>query len=247
MYKIDLNCDMGESFGAYSIGNDREIVKYVSSANVACGFHAADPVVMHRTVDAARAAGVHIGAHPGFPDLMGFGRRKVEVTPEEAADYVLYQTGALAAFAGKLSHVKLHGALYNMAAKDLKMCLAICDALKGFDPDLVLLGLSGSAMIEAAKQTGMRYASEVFADRAYQDDGSLVPRQCEGAVIHDTALAVERVIGMIKNRTVESINGKTIPIQADSVCVHGDNAEALDFVIRLRDAFKCENIDVKGL
>jgi len=247
MYQIDLNCDMGESFGAYTIGNDREIVKYVSSANIACGFHAADPVVMHRTVDAAQAAGVHIGAHPGFPDLMGFGRRKLEVSPAEAADYVLYQTGALTAFAGKLSHVKLHGALYNMASKDLAMSLAICKALKKFDSELVLLALSGSAMIEAAKQTGMRYASEVFADRAYQDDGSLVPRQCEGAVIHDSALAVERVIGMVKNRTVESINGKLIPIQADSVCVHGDNAEALEFVRLLRAAFERENIAVKGL
>ncbi len=247
MYQIDLNCDMGESFGAYTIGNDREIVNHISSANIACGFHAADPVVMHRTVDAAKAAGVHIGAHPGFPDLMGFGRRKLEVTPAEAADYVLYQTGALAAFAGKLSHVKLHGALYNMAGKDLAMSLAICQALKSFDPDLVLLALSGSAMIEAAKQTGMRYASEVFADRAYQDDGSLVPRQCEGAVIHDSAQAVERVIGMVKNRTVESINGKVIPIQADSVCVHGDNAEALEFVCQLRAAFKRENIAAKGL
>ncbi len=247
MYQIDLNCDMGESFGAYTIGNDRKIVNHISSANIACGFHAADPVVMHQTVDAAQAAGVHIGAHPGFPDLMGFGRRKLEVTPAEAADYVLYQAGALAAFAGKLSHVKLHGALYNMAGKDLAMSLAICQALKNFDPDLVLLALSGSAMIEAAKQTGMRYASEVFADRAYQDDGSLVPRQCEGAVIHDSALAVERVIGMVKNRTVESINGKVIPIQADSVCVHGDNAEALEFVRRLRAAFERENIAVKGL
>lgn len=247
MYQIDLNCDMGESFGAYTIGNDREIVKYVSSANIACGFHAADPVVMHRTVDAAQAAGVHIGAHPGFPDLMGFGRRKLEVSHAEAADYVLYQTGALAAFAGKLSHVKLHGALYNMASKDLAMSLSICKALKKFDSELVLLALSGSAMIEAAKQTGMRYASEVFADRAYQDDGSLVPRQCEGAVIHDSALAVERVIGMVKNQTVESINGKLIPIQADSVCVHGDNAEALEFVRLLRAAFERENIAVKGL
>lgn len=248
MYKIDLNCDMGESFGAYTIGCDNEVLPYITSANIACGFHASDPVVMERTVTAAAVAGTACGAHPGFPDLMGFGRREMKITPSEAKAYVLYQIGALASFAKeshvKLQHVKPHGALYNMAVKDYDLAKSICVGVASFDTDLILLAPANSELIHAARDCGLRTACEVFADRAYEDDGSLVSRKKTGAIIVDEYLAVQRVIQMITKGTVISITGKEIPVRADSVCVHGDNAKALSFIQSLRSAFDENKIQV---
>lgn len=201
MYKVDLNSDLGESFGAYTIGLDNEVIAHVSSVNVACGYHAGDPLVMEKTVAAAKAAGVAVGAHPGFPDLMGFGRRNMVVSPKEVKAYVKYQLGALMAFAAaegiRLQHCKPHGALYNMAGKDMDLALAIAEAIAEVDKNIILLGLANSKMIDAGKQLGLRVANEVFADRAYQADGSLVPRKLPGAVIHNKDEAIARTVRMV--------------------------------------------------
>jgi len=248
MLKIDLNSDLGESFGVYRVGQDDQILRYVTSANIACGWHAGDPMVLDRTVALAKASGVAIGAHPGYPDLLGFGRRNLTVTPGELRNYVLYQLGAFSAFARahgmEMQHLKTHGAMYNMAGKDISLALAICGAVKSFDSSIILMGLSGSKLIEAADETGLRYASEVFADRAYEDDGSLVSRTKKGAMIRDESLVLERVVGMIKTGRVLSINGREVPVRADSICVHGDGEEALNFVIRIRERMRMEGIEV---
>ena len=234
-FKVDLNCDLGESFGNYKIGGDDKIIPLISSANVACGFHAGDPVVMKKTIETAKKNNIGIGAHPGFLDLMGFGRREMKISIDEAKAYVLYQLGALGAFCKsegvKLQHVKPHGALYNMAAKDYKLSRAIC----------------GSETLKAEKDLSLKYASEVFADRAYEEDGSLVARSKEGAMIHDENEAIERVIKMIKEQKVTSITGKEIPIKADSICVHGDGEKALLFVRRIREKLESEGIIVEKL
>jgi 5-oxoprolinase (ATP-hydrolysing) subunit A len=251
MKPIDLNCDLGESFGAYTLGRDAEILPLISSANVACGFHAGDPLVMERTVRLATAAGVAVGAHPGLPDLVGFGRRNMDISPDEARSCVLYQLGALDSFCRasgtKLAHVKAHGALYNMAGKDKRLARAICEAVRSFDPSLVLLALSGSEMTAAAAEAGIRCAREVFADRAYEDDGSLVARSKAGAMITDEREAVARVVRIVKEGMVTSITGKDIPIEADSVCVHGDGESALLFVQKLREAFSEAKISIASL
>ncbi|MDD6023208.1 MAG: LamB/YcsF family protein [Oscillospiraceae bacterium] len=248
MYQVDLNSDLGESFGRYTLGCDDQIIPLITSANVACGYHAADPVVMETTISRAKAAGIQVGAHPGFPDLMGFGRRNMAVSNEEARAYTLYQLGALDAFCRvkgmKLQHVKPHGAMYNMAAKDYELSRAICQAVKEYDPELIILGLSGSETVRAAKDLGLRVAEEVFADRAYEEDGSLVNRRKEGAMITDEELAISRVIRMVKEHKVTSITGKDIAIQADSICVHGDGAKSLAFVDRIRKAFQAEGIKI---
>lgn len=249
--QVDLNCDMGESFGAYKIGMDEEVVKFISSANVACGFHASDPMVMDKTVKLLSENGVAVGAHPGFPDLMGFGRRNINVSPDEAKAYVKYQIGALSAFCKAqgvtLQHIKPHGALYNMAGKDYNLSKAICEGIYEIDPKLILLGLSGSQMLKAADDMGLRCAKEVFADRAYEEDGSLVARTKQGAMITDENEAITRVIGMIKNGKVTAVNGKEIDIEANSVCVHGDGAKALEFVQKIRKALTDENIQIVPL
>ncbi|AND84633.1 5-oxoprolinase subunit PxpA [Clostridium tyrobutyricum] len=251
MYKVDLNCDLGESFGNYKIGLDEEVIPYISSANIACGFHASDPVVMDKTVALAKKYKVSVGAHPGLADLVGFGRRKMDISYKEAKLIVQYQIGALKAFCTshgiKMNHVKLHGALYNMAAKDLELSLSICKGIYEIDPNLILLALSGSRMIDAAKQTGLKSASEVFADRAYNDDGSLVQRSKPGAVITDEDTAIKRVIRMVKKGKVRSINGKDIFMKADSVCVHGDGVKALQFVKKINEAFHKEDIEISSL
>lgn len=251
MAKIDLNCDLGESFGAYTIGMDDKVIPLISSCNIACGYHASDPLVMKKTVALAGQAGIGIGAHPGFPDLMGFGRRNMNVSPDEAAAYVTYQLGALHAFARSagysLQHVKPHGALYNMAGKDYKLALAIAKAVQAFDPSLILMGLAGSESIRAARDIGLTAASEVFADRAYMPDGSLVPRSREGAVIHDEEEAIRRVVRMVKEHRVRAIDGTDIEIVPDSVCVHGDNVKALTFVTRIRAALEAEGVDIAPL
>ena len=238
MKSIDLNCDLGESFGAYKLGRDEEMLEHVSSVNIACGFHAGDPVVMGKTVKLALEKGIAIGAHPGFPDLMGFGRRNMTITLEEARCYMIYQVGALKAFVeaegGRLVHVKPHGALYNMAAKDYKLARALAEAVYAIDQELYFVGLSGSEMIRAAEDIGLRPLSEVFADRGYNSDGSLVDRRLEGAMIEDEAMCVKRVIGMATEGAVLSIDGKEFQIKADTVCLHGDGPKAVEFARGLR-------------
>ena len=251
MLKIDLNCDLGESFGNYKIGMDEEVIKYVSSANIACGFHASDPFVMEKTVLMAKNAGVAVGAHPGFPDLVGFGRRNMNVSVLELKAMVLYQLGALDAFCRKnkikMQHVKPHGAMYNMAAKDEKLALAIAEAVAEYDSSLILLGLSGSQMLAAAQKVGLPFKKEVFADRAYEEDGSLVARTKPGAMIEDENEAIERLITMIRYGKVRAITGKEISVEPDSVCVHGDNPKALDFVIRIKNRLTEEGITVESM
>lgn len=251
MYKVDLNSDLGESFGRYTLGMDEKIIPLISSANVACGFHASDPVVMGETVSRASAAGIGIGAHPGFLDLMGFGRRNMDVTPREAREYTLYQIGALdgmcRAEGVKLSHVKPHGALYNMASKDYELAKGVCQAVRDFDKDLIVLALSGGELARAAKEMDLRTALEVFADRAYEEDGSLVDRRKDGAMILDEELAIKRVVRMIKEKKVTSVTGRDIDIQADSVCVHGDGEKALAFVEKIRKVLMEEGIEIAPL
>ena len=251
MKKIDLNCDLGESFGNYKIGLDDEVIRHISSANVACGFHASDPLVMQKTVALAKENGVCIGAHPGFPDLVGFGRRNMSVSPSEAKALVQYQIGALDAFckaAGvKLCHVKPHGALYNMAGKDEILAQAVCEGIFEYDSNLILLGLSGSKMIEAGKKIGLRTAHEVFADRAYEADGSLVARSKPGAVITDENLAVLRVVEMVKNGRVTSITGNEIEIKADSICLHGDGVKAVEFAKRIKEELLKNDVEIVPL
>ncbi len=248
MLRVDLNCDLGESFGNYKLGLDEEVIKYISSANVACGFHASDPLVMAKTVKIAKDAGVAVGAHPGFPDLVGFGRRNMNVLPAELKAMVVYQIGALKAFCDsnkiKMQHVKPHGAMYNMAAKDEKLAVAIAEGIAEVDDSLILLGLSGSEMLKAAQKTGLKAKKEVFADRAYEEDGTLVARTKPGSMITDENLAIERVLGMIKNGSVKAITGKEIAIEADSICVHGDSPKALDFVKKIRAALEVEGIEL---
>jgi UPF0271 protein len=248
---IDLNCDLGESFGPWAMGMDAEIIPLISSANIACGFHAGDPLVMARTVQAARDHGVAVGAHPGFPDLSGFGRRDMQVAPEEAAAYVQYQIGALKAFCDArktpLVHVKPHGALYNMAARDPVLAEAVCRAIAEVDAGLILLALAGSELIRAAEKQGLPVAREVFADRAYEEDGSLVSRGKPGALVTGEDEVLRRVVGMVKEGRVMAVTGKEIPLTADSVCVHGDGPQALAFVRKINARFKAEGIAIVPL
>ena len=249
--RIDLNSDLGESFGRYTLGNDAAVLERVSSANIACGFHAGDPVVMQKTVGLCRASGVRVGAHPGFPDLMGFGRRSMSLSFDEAKAYVLCQLGALDAFCRaqgvRMQHVKPHGALYNMAAKDESLSRAICEAVRDFDRELIVLGLANSALVKTAKDLGLRAASEVFADRAYEPDGSLVARSRPGAMITDEDEALRRVIRMVTEHRVSAVTGEDIEIVPDSICVHGDGEKALLFVQRIREALAADGIELAPL
>lgn len=251
MLSVDLNCDMGESFGRYALGTDAEMMEYITSANIACGFHAGDPSVMRRTVRMAVQCGVSIGAHPGLPDLAGFGRRPMEVSTEEVYDMVTYQVGALQAFVkqegGTLKHVKAHGALYNMAAADRRLADAIARAVHETDSSLILYGLAGSALIAAGRAMGLRTASEVFADRTYRDDGTLTPRNMPGSLIADPDRAVDQVLQMVKEGAVSAASGRIIPIEADTVCIHGDGEHALSFAGSLRAALEREGIRVSAL
>ncbi len=251
MKKIDLNCDLGESFGNYVCGMDDKVIPYISSANVACGFHASDPKVMSATVKMCKEKNVEVGAHPGYADLVGFGRRNMNVAPSEVKAMVQYQIGALSAFCRaegmELVHVKPHGAMYNMAGKDMKLASAIAEGIYEVDPKLILLGLSGSMLIKAAEETGLKAAKEVFADRAYEDDGSLVARTKPGAVITDENEAIERVVDIIKSGTVRTITGKEIELEADSVCLHGDGVKAVEFARSIRERLTDEDIKICGL
>ena len=249
--RIDLNSDLGESFGRYTLGNDAEVLARVSSANIACGFHAGDPVVMQKTVGLCKASGVRVGAHPGFPDLMGFGRRNMNLSFDEAKAYVLCQLGALDAFCRaqgvRMQHVKPHGALYNMAAKDESLSRAICEAVRDFDRELIVLGLANSALVKTAKDLGLRAASEVFADRAYEPDGSLVARSRPGAMITDEDEALRRVIRMVTEHRVSAVTGEDIRIVPDSICVHGDGEKALLFVQKIRAALAADGVELAPL
>lgn len=251
MTTIDLNCDLGESYGAYTIGNDEALLQVATSANIACGFHAGDPHVMRQTVERALKLNIAIGAHPGFPDLNGFGRRSMALSPEEVYDIILYQVGALQAVVhaegGHLSHVKPHGALYNMAAKDAALAVAVAGAIAAVDPSLILYGLSGSRLIEAGRAAGLKTASEVFADRTYQQDGGLTPRSHSDALITDERTALRQVLEMVKHGSVRTVQGNKIQICADTLCIHGDGAHALAFAKKIRESFEKEGIAVQPL
>ncbi|MCP5452491.1 MAG: LamB/YcsF family protein [Spirochaetaceae bacterium] len=251
MISVDLNCDMGEGFGAYSIGDDEGVLRYVTSANIACGFHAGDPSVMERTVAMAAAAGVSVGAHPGFPDLVGFGRRELAASADEVRAMVLYQVGALGAFAAargvELTHVKPHGALYNMAAKRSELAEAIAGAVAAYDPALVLVGLYGSELIKAGIAAGLRCAGEAFADRAYRADGSLVPRSQPGAVIDDPAACAARAVRMVSDGSVTAIGGERVELRPDTICLHGDGDGALELAAALSKALREAGVDIRPL
>jgi UPF0271 protein len=250
MAKVDLNSDLGESFGAYTLGMDERVLEVITSANIACGFHAGDPEVMRKTVALALKNSVAIGAHPGLPDLVGFGRRNIAITPKEAYAMMVYQIGALAAFVkaegAKMRHVKPHGALYNMAAADEKLAEAVAEAVYKVDGELILFGLSGSWMIKKAKALGLRAAEEVFADRTYRKDGSLTPRGQPGAMITNEEDSLAQVLGMVKDGTVKTPSGEIVSIQADTICVHGDGQHALEFSRRIKERLIAEGVAVSA-
>lgn len=249
--QIDLNCDLGEAFGNYSFGGDNDIIPLITSANIACGFHAGDENVMNETIQLAKENNVGIGAHPGLPDLQGFGRRKMDIKPKEIYNLVVYQLGALNGFCKthgtRINHVKPHGALYNMGAKNKEIAQAIAQAVYDFDKSVVLVGLSNTLLISEAEALGLRTASEVFADRRYEDDGQLVSRQESDATITNTDEALQQVLKMVTENKVVSKNGKEIDLQADTICVHGDGAHALDFVTQIRKKLTKEGIDIQSL
>ncbi|WP_242363695.1 LamB/YcsF family protein [Limosilactobacillus antri] len=248
MQTVDLNSDLGESYGRYKLGRDAEVIPLISSANVACGYHAGDPDVIRQTVDMAQENQVAVGAHPSYPDRLGFGRRRMDMALDDVTNMITYQIAAVAGFTKdhRLHHVKPHGAIYNAAAKDRDLALAICRGIQRFDPQLPIYGLSGSQLIVAAKQVGLPYCSEAFADRAYQADGTLVPRSRDGAVLTDPAQVAQRAVKMIQDQAVTAITGERVPLRVDSLCVHGDNAAALKIVNALRTALADANIKVQA-
>jgi UPF0271 protein len=249
--RIDLNSDLGESFGAYKLGLDEEVIPHITSANIACGFHAGDPSVMRRTVSLAKQYGVAVGAHPGFPDLLGFGRRNLDATLEEIRDYVVYQTGALQAFARsqgmRLQHVKAHGSLYNMAAADPKIWEAMAESIARVDPELILVVLASSnrvSLLDMGKRIGIRFAFEAFPDRAYRNNCSLAPRREKGAVIEDHELVAKRALKMALEGKVIATDGTEIELKAETLCVHGDNPSAVQVVKKIREVLKGADVEV---
>ena len=248
MKRIDLNCDMGESYGAWKMGADAEVMPYISSANIACGFHAGDPATIRKTVRLAVDRGVAIGAHPSLPDLMGFGRRVMRISPQDMYDLVIYQAGAVEAFAraagAKLHHVKCHGALYNMAATDEGLSEAMAQAVSDLGGGVGLYALSNSLMMKIAKTKNIPVYGEVFADRGYSDDGTLAPRDQPGGLIEDPAASVKQVLGMVEEGYVTSLAGKRVAVAADTLCLHGDQPGAVTFAKKLRETFKERGISV---
>ena len=244
--KIDINCDMGESYGAWSMGADAEVMPFISSANIACGFHGGDPATIRKTVRLAADHGVAVGAHPSLPDLQGFGRRAMKISPQDMYDLVVYQAGAVEAFAraagSRLHHVKCHGALYNMAANDEALSEAMVQAAK--DLGVMLYVLSNSRNFEIAKKHGIAVAGEVFADRGYSDDGTLAPRDRPGGMVHDAAEAVRRALAMVQEGYVTSLSGRRVPVSADTLCLHGDQPGAVAFARAIRKAFADKAITV---
>ena len=251
IFTVDLNCDMGESFGAWTLGRDAELLDYVSSVNVACGFHAGDATVIRNTVETAISKNVAVGAHPSFPDLQGFGRREMKMSPAEIFDIVLYQVAALKgiceASGAKLHHVKPHGALYNQAAKHETTARAIAEAVKAIDANLIFYGLSNSFLIAEATRIGLKTASEVFADRTYQADGALTPRSQSNALIETADKSVAQVLQMIKSQTVTATDNAAISIKAETVCIHGDGKHALDFAKTIRQALIDNAIKIQSI
>lgn len=249
--EIDLNADVGESFGAYTLGQDADLIPLITSANIACGFHAGDPGVMRATVALAREHGVAVGAHPGFPDLVGFGRRELKATPAEIENAVAYQIGALAGIGAaegvRLQHVKAHGALYNMAVRDRTIADAVARATALVDRTLILLGLPDSQLIAAGRNAGLRTAAEGFADRAYQPDGTLVPRGHANAVIEDAETVVHRAITMARDRSIVAANGSPVRLDVETICVHGDTPGAAALAARIREALRTAGIVVKAI
>jgi UPF0271 protein len=248
MKKIDINCDMGESYGAWKMGADAEVMPYISSANIACGFHGGDPATIRQTVKLAVDAGVAVGAHPSLPDLQGFGRRVMRISPQDMYDLIVYQAGAVEAFARaagvKLHHVKCHGALYNMAATDEALAEAMVRAVKDLGGGVILYALSNSKMMHVAKGKGVPVAGEVFMDRGYADDGTLWPRGKPGAMIEDANVATERAVAMIEKGYVTALSGKPVPVSADTLCLHGDQPGAVTFAKAIRKAFSERGIAV---
>jgi len=249
--RVDLNGDVGETMPGEALGPDLALIPHLTSANVACGFHAGDPGVMRATVELAREHGVAVGAHPGFPDPEGFGRRELQFSPADVEDFVAYQVGSLAAIAAalgvRLQHLKPHGALFNMAVRDAALADAIARAAAVIDRTLILFGLPGSEIVLAGNRAGLRTAGEGFADRAYQPDGTLVPRQHEGAVIHDRRAVVERAVRMVRERVVEAVDGRIVPVAVDTICVHSDTPGAADLASGLRAALTEAGVEVKAV
>ncbi len=248
---IDLNSDLGESYGNFKMGNDLEILKYISSANIACGFHGGDPLAIVKTVELALENNVAVGAHPSYPDLQGFGRRSMKVSNEELHSMILYQVGALKAITnslgGKLHHVKPHGAMYNDLANSFQKAKVVAEAIHKIDPELILVGLANSEIQNAAREVGLKSACEVFADRAYNDDGSLVSRFKYGAVFHDGETCLKQLKQIITDKTIQSINGNIIEMCIDSICISGENPESLNFVKTFHEFLKSKNFKVESL
>lgn len=251
MYRVDINCDLGESFGRFKLGEQEEILKYVTSANIACGFHSGDPTVMRETVKLAIDHGVKIGAHPGLPDLNGFGRRAMAITPQEGYDMVVYQIGALqgflATFKEEMQHVKPHGALYNMAAKDRALAEAIAQAVYDVSPSLILFGLADSELTRAGEKIGLRTAHEFFADRTYQADGSLTSRSEPDAMITDRGQSAAQVIKAVKEGKVFTQQQTEVALRADTVCIHGDGEHALAFAQYLKETLENNEITITAM
>lgn len=250
MLSIDLNSDLGESFGAWKMGDDEAMLDIVSSANIACGFHAGDPAGILRTVKAAKERGVAIGAHVGYRDLAGFGRRNMDPSSEELVGDVIYQIGAIkglaAAVGAKVTYVKPHGALYNTIAFDERQGADVISALKQIDPELVLMALAGSPLVEQARSAGLTVVTEAFADRAYQSNGALVSRREKGSVLHDPELVAQRMLQLVKCGTVQSIDGVETKVEAQSICVHGDSPDAVAMAKRLRDVFEANSLQIRA-
>jgi UPF0271 protein len=249
MPSIDLNADLGESFGAYTLGEDNTMLDIVTSASIACGFHAGDPGVMARTVAAAVRRGVCIGAHPGLPDLSGFGRRAMQITPDEVYDLVAYQIGALAAFARRagteLQHVKPHGALYNMAEQDRVLAGAIARAARDWDTQMIVFGLSGGRLVQEASDLGLPVAHEVFADRTYRPDGTLTPRTDPGALIHDPIQAAARMVALLSTGSLTAADGTPLALAADTICLHGDTPGAAERAHHLRSELSAAGVGLR--
>ncbi|MDP6043065.1 MAG: 5-oxoprolinase subunit PxpA [Dehalococcoidales bacterium] len=243
---MDFNCDLGESFGAYQLGFDEQLMPYISSANVACGFHAGDPVWMRRTVSLAEQSRVAVGAHPGLPDLVGFGRREMKVTPEEVKHYVIYQVGALQAFTRtrSLQHVKPHGALYNMGVANEEIARAVAEGVREADQRLILVGLAGSVWLNVGQQLGLKVASEVFADRALNPNGTLVPRSQPGAVIKDPEKVIAASLKMVTEGKTTAVNGQEITIRADTICLHSDTPGVVALARGLRERMEAAGVTV---
>lgn len=252
MKTIDLNSDLGESFGAYVMGNDAEMLKVITSANVACGFHAGDPLVMHKTLALAKENGVGIGAHPSFIDLWGFGRRPIQgERPADIEKILVYQIGAIQGMARTLGlrvgHFKAHGSLGNMAESDADIADACARAVKAIDPDMILVVMPGNRLEKAGDKMGLRMAREIYADRAYNDDGTLVSRKLEGAVIHDPDIAIPRIVRMVEEQKITTISGKQIPVAIDTVCVHGDNPSAVQMSAKIRESLTAAGFALRPL